>query len=100
VEPQACLRVTLALVFLCGAGGGRAGHEPGVHSHLHQPAFDTPAGKVLYFDRLQKELKPDACADRANTVDTERFLAVLPHRAKRQQSARRATAERRPAPEV
>ena len=28
----------------------------GVHNRLHQPAFDTPAGKVLYFDRLQKEL--------------------------------------------
>ena len=28
-----------------------------MHTHLHQPAFDTPAGKALYFERLQKELQ-------------------------------------------
>ena len=28
----------------------------GVHTRLHQPAFDTPAGKALYFERLEKEL--------------------------------------------
>jgi hypothetical protein len=26
------------------------------HARLHQPTFDTPAGKALYFERLQKEL--------------------------------------------
>ena len=28
----------------------------GVHTRLHQPTFDTAAGKALSFDRVQKEL--------------------------------------------
>ena len=28
----------------------------GLHNRLHQPAFDTPAGKALNFEKLQKEL--------------------------------------------
>ena len=47
--------VTLALVFLCGAAAGAVAMNVG-HSRLHQPAFDTPAGKAAYFARVQKEL--------------------------------------------
>jgi Spy/CpxP family protein refolding chaperone len=46
----------LALVFLCGAAAGALAMELGLHGRLHQPAFDTPAGKALYFDHMQKEL--------------------------------------------
>jgi Spy/CpxP family protein refolding chaperone len=28
----------------------------GLHRNMRQPSFDTPAGKVRYFERLQKEL--------------------------------------------
>ena len=28
----------------------------GVHRSLHQPDFDTPAGKIRFFERMQKEL--------------------------------------------
>ena len=28
----------------------------GVHTRLHQPAFDTPQGRTLEFGKLQKEL--------------------------------------------
>ena len=55
-DPKVACMVTLTLVFLCGAAAGALAMNLGVHNHLHQPAFDTPAGKVLYFDRLHKEL--------------------------------------------
>ena len=48
--------VTLALVFLCGAAAGAVAMNLGVHNRLHQPGFDTAAGKTIYFERLQKEL--------------------------------------------
>jgi len=48
--------VTIALIFLCGAAAGAVAMNLGVHGLLHQPPFDTPAGKTIYFERLQKEL--------------------------------------------
>jgi uncharacterized membrane protein len=54
--PKILYAVTLTLVFLCGAVVGALAMNLGVHTHLHQPAFDTPAGKALYFERLQKDL--------------------------------------------
>jgi hypothetical protein len=48
--------VTLTLVFLCGAVTGAVAMNMG-HDRLHQPAFDTPAGKAAYFARVQRELK-------------------------------------------
>jgi len=55
-DPKLACVVTLALVFLCGAAAGAVAMNLGVHSRLHQPAFDTPAGKAAYFARVQKEL--------------------------------------------
>ena len=55
-NPKLACGLTLALVFLCGAAAGALAMNLGVHNRLHQPAFDTPAGKVLYFEHLQKEL--------------------------------------------
>lgn len=55
-NPRLACGVTLALVFLCGAAAGALAMNLGVHNRLHQPAFDTPAGKALYFERVQKEL--------------------------------------------
>jgi len=54
-NPKVACVVTLALVFLCGAAAGAVAMNVG-HSRLHQPAFDTPAGKAAYFARVQKEL--------------------------------------------
>jgi Spy/CpxP family protein refolding chaperone len=53
--PRLASAFTIFLVFLCGAALGAVVMNLG-HARLHQPAFDTPAGKALYFERLQKEL--------------------------------------------
>jgi hypothetical protein len=55
-DPRLIGVVTLALVFLCGAAAGALAMNLGVHKVMHQPAFDTPEGKVRYFERLQKQL--------------------------------------------
>lgn len=56
-DPKILCAVVLTLVFLCGAAAGALAMSMGLHTHLHQPAFDTPAGKALNFERLQKELQ-------------------------------------------
>ena len=55
-DPKVACMVTLTLVFLCGAAAGAVVMNFGVHSRLHQPSFDTAAGKELYFSRMQREL--------------------------------------------
>src|ERR1700722_6956643 len=55
-DPRVACAIMLALVFLCGAGGGALAMNMGVHRALHQPDFDTPAGKIRFFERMQKEL--------------------------------------------
>ena len=55
VEPQVACAVALVLVFLCGGGGGRPGD--GLRRPPQPlPSFETPAGKALYFERMQREL--------------------------------------------
>jgi Spy/CpxP family protein refolding chaperone len=48
--------VALLLVFLCGAAAGAVVMNLGLHKSLHQPAFDTPAGKARYFEHMRKDL--------------------------------------------
>jgi Spy/CpxP family protein refolding chaperone len=48
--------VTLTLVFLCGAAAGAVVMNFGVHNRLHQPSFDTAAGREVYFSRMKREL--------------------------------------------
>ena len=55
-NPKLACAVVLSLVFLCGAAAGAVAMNLGVHNYLHQPGFDTAAGKTMYFERLQKEL--------------------------------------------
>ena len=55
-NPKAVCVITLSLVFLCGAAAGAVVMNLGVHTRLHQPSFDTAAGKALYFSRMQREL--------------------------------------------
>ena len=55
-DPKVACMVTLTLVFLCGAAAGAVAMNFGVHNRLHQPSFDTPAGKVVYFERMKREL--------------------------------------------
>lgn len=55
-DPKLVGAVTLALIFLCGAAAGALAMNLGVHKMMHQPAFDTPEGKVRYFERMQKQL--------------------------------------------
>ena len=55
-DPKVVCLVTLVLVFLCGAAAGAVVMNFGLHTRLHQPSFDTAAGKELYFARMQREL--------------------------------------------
>jgi len=55
-NPRVAGLTVLVLVFLCGAAAGALTMNLGLHSRLHQPAFDTRAGRTLYFERLRKEL--------------------------------------------
>jgi uncharacterized membrane protein len=57
VDPKVVCAVTLVLVFLVGAAAGALAMNMGLHARMHQLAFDTNAGKALYFERLQKELQ-------------------------------------------
>src|SRR5690348_8212074 len=54
-NPKVACAVTLALVFLCGAAAGALVYDFGVH-RTRIPSFETPAGKALYFEHLQREL--------------------------------------------
>ena len=55
-DPKVVGVVTLALVFLCGVAAGGLAMNLGVHKVMHRPAFDTPEGKVRFFERMQKQL--------------------------------------------
>src|SRR5580700_2721099 len=55
-DPRLVCAVALVLVFLCGAAAGAVAMNLGAHKMMHQPAFDTPEGKVRFFERMQKEL--------------------------------------------
>src|SRR3954463_13971936 len=54
-NPKVACGVALVLVFLCGAAAGALVMDFGVHRN-RIPSFETPAGKALYFERMQKEL--------------------------------------------
>jgi len=54
-NPKVACVLSLGLVFLVGAAAGAAVMDLGVHNR-RTPAFDTPAGKIAYFERMQKEL--------------------------------------------
>lgn len=54
-DPRIACGVALLLVFLCGAAAGALVMDFGVHRN-RIPSFETPAGKALYFERMQREL--------------------------------------------
>jgi hypothetical protein len=54
-NPKAACALSLALVFLVGAAAGAIAMDFKVR-RARVPSFDTPAGKVLYFERVQREL--------------------------------------------
>ncbi len=54
-NPKVACAVALVLVFLSGGVLGALVMDLRVHGQ-HPPVFDSPGGKALYFDRLQKEL--------------------------------------------
>src|SRR5271157_4421946 len=54
-NPKVACAVSLVLVFLSGGVLGALTMDLRVH-RLHPPVFDTPGGRGLYFERLQKEL--------------------------------------------
>lgn len=54
-NPKTACIVSLVLVFLAGGVVGALIMDLRVHGQ-HTPVFDTPAGRSLYFERLQKDL--------------------------------------------
>jgi uncharacterized membrane protein len=54
-NPKVACGLALLLVFLCGAAAGALVMDFGVH-RTRIPSFETPAGKALYFERMQREL--------------------------------------------
>jgi len=54
-NPKVACGFALLLVFLCGSAAGALIMDRGVHRN-RIPSFETPAGKALYFDRMQREL--------------------------------------------
>jgi Spy/CpxP family protein refolding chaperone len=54
-NPKVACAVMLGLVFLVGAAAGAVVMDLRVHNR-RIPAFDTPAGKIAYFEKMQKEL--------------------------------------------
>lgn len=55
-DPRVACAVMLVLVFLLGAGVGALAMNQRAHHALHSPDFDTPAGKIQFFERMEKEL--------------------------------------------
>jgi hypothetical protein len=55
-DPKLVCVLSLALVFLTGAVVGALAMDFGIHNRQRPLAFDTPQGKALYFERMQKEL--------------------------------------------
>src|ERR1051326_7957469 len=54
-NPKVACGIALLLVFLCGSAAGALVMDFGVHRN-RIPSFETPAGKALYFERMQREL--------------------------------------------
>ena len=54
-NPKVACGLALLLVFLVGAAAGAVVMDFKVHRN-RIPAFETPAGKALYFERMQREL--------------------------------------------
>jgi uncharacterized membrane protein len=54
-NPKVACAVSLVLVFLVGSVAGALVMDVKVHRN-RIPAFETPAGKAAYFERMQREL--------------------------------------------
>lgn len=55
-DPRVVCTLALVLVFFTGAAVGALVMDLGIHNRQRPPAFDTPTGKALYFEKLQKDL--------------------------------------------
>ena len=56
LDPRIAVVGVLLLVFLCGAAAGALAIDTRLHDRMRPPAFDTPAGKALNFERLRRDL--------------------------------------------
>jgi hypothetical protein len=57
-DPRIVCTLALMLVFFTGAAVGALVMDLGIHNRQHPrpPAFDTPTGKAIYFEKLRKDL--------------------------------------------
>jgi uncharacterized membrane protein len=68
LDPRIAVVSVLALVFLCGAVAGALLIDTRLHDRMRPPAFDTPAGKALNFERLRRDL--NLTASQAEQVES------------------------------
>jgi hypothetical protein len=68
LDPRIAAASVLVLVFLCGAAVGALVIDSRLHDRMRPPAFDTPAGKALNFERLRRDL--DLTASQAEQVES------------------------------
>jgi hypothetical protein len=68
LDPRIAVVSVLVLVFLCGTAVGALIIESRLHDRMRPPAFDTPAGKALNFERLRRDL--DLTASQAEQVES------------------------------
>jgi hypothetical protein len=55
-DPRVVCTLALVLMFFTGAAVGALVMDLGIHNRQRPPAFDTPAGKAQYFEKLRKDL--------------------------------------------
>jgi uncharacterized membrane protein len=68
LDPRIAVISVLVLVFLCGAAVGALVIDSRLHELMRPPAFDTPAGKAMNFERLRRDL--DLTANQAEQVQS------------------------------
>ena len=68
LDPRIAVFSVLVLVFLCGAAVGALVIDSRLHDRMRPPAFDTPAGKAINFERLRRDL--DLTASQAEQVES------------------------------
>jgi len=69
-NPRLVCAISLTLVFLCGALAGALAMNFGTQKTLRRDAFWTQKGKLLYLDRIKKDLS-------LTPVQTEQMESIL-----------------------
>ncbi len=66
-DPRMIFTLALVLVFFTGAAVGALVMDLGIHNRQRPPVYDSPAGRTLSVEKLQKEL--DLTPDQARQME-------------------------------